>query len=71
MMLLKPPAARAAKLLIVMVFVAAAWSAFHPALERWTPAMKQTVLASDTMRKRPLIDRQAPKQVATATFALG
>jgi len=63
-------AARRARLLVATALVAAILSALYPVLERLAPSMKQTVLASDKMTL-PQIDRQAPKQVATATFALG
>ncbi len=39
--------------------------------ERWIPAMKRNVFASDTIPSKPLIDSQLPKQVKTATFAMG
>jgi hypothetical protein len=64
-------ASGAVRLLLVASLIAAAGSALLPALERWVPAMKQNVLASDRTMSLPLIDQHAPKQVATATFALG
>jgi len=33
--------------------------------------MKQNVFASQTVPSKPLIDTQLPKQMATATFAMG
>jgi hypothetical protein len=54
-----------------MALVAAIGSAFYPATEGWLPAMEQNVFASQTVASKPSIDRQQPKQVATATFAMG
>jgi hypothetical protein len=39
--------------------------------ERGTIDMKQGAFASDTANSIPLIDTQIPKQLATATFAMG
>ncbi len=58
-------------LLLLMVLVVAIGSAIFPATERWIPAMKHNVFASDTVPSKPLIDTQLAKQVATATFAMG
>jgi hypothetical protein len=67
---LKKTTSRNSKLLLLMVFVVAIGSVMYHA-ERWIPAMKQNIFASDTIPSKPLIDTQLPKQVATATFAMG
>jgi hypothetical protein len=54
-----------------MMLVAAIGNAIYPATEGWMPAMKQKVFASDAVPSKPLIDTQLPKQMATATFAMG
>jgi len=58
-------------LLLLPVLAAAIGSAPSIATERWIPAMKQNVFAPDTVPAKPLLDTQLPKQVATATFAMG
>jgi hypothetical protein len=52
-------------LLLLTVFIAS-----FAALER-CPAMKQNVLASAAMSSQPQIDMRLPKELATATFAMG
>ncbi len=63
-------ALRNSKLLFLMVLVIAIGNVMYHA-EGWIPAMKRDVFASDTVSSRSLIDSQLPKQVATATFAMG
>jgi hypothetical protein len=58
------------KLLLLMVLVIAIGNVMYHA-ERWIPAMNRNVFASDTIPAKPLIEAQLPKQVTTATFAMG
>jgi hypothetical protein len=67
---LKKTTSRNSELLLLMVLVVALGSALYHT-ERWIPAMKQNVFASDTVPSKPPIDTQLPKQMATATFAMG
>ena len=68
---LRKSALRIPKLLLLTVLAAALGSASYTATERWIPAMKPNVFASDAVPAKPLIDTQLPKKVATATFAMG
>jgi hypothetical protein len=61
---------RYAMLLLLMMVIAVFGSSLFPAMERWIPAMKQNIFASNTIPK-PQIDTQQPKEMATATFAMG
>ena len=62
---------RISAILLLMILVVVIGNAIYPATEGWIPAMKQNVFASHTVPPKPLIDTQQPKQVATATFAMG
>jgi hypothetical protein len=55
--------------LFVLVLVAAI--AFYFLLERGKHIMRTNVLAAASAAAKPLIDTIVPKQIATATFALG
>jgi len=63
-------ALRNPKSLLLVVLAMALGSVLYHA-ERLIPDMKRNVFASDTIPSKPLIDSQLPKQVATATFAMG
>ena len=67
---LKKTTSRNPELLLLMVLIVVIGSALYHA-ERWISAMNQNVFASDTVPSKPPIDTQLPKQVATATFAMG
>lgn len=54
-------------LLLVLVFGTAAYFA----IERGQHAMSPSAFASSPNSSKPLIDTLAPKQIATATFAMG
>jgi len=58
-------------LLFLIALGIAATSMLFPAAEGRIPAMKLNVFAADTVPGKPLIDTDVPKQLATATFALG
>jgi len=58
-------------LLLLISLIVVIGNALYPATERWIPTMKQNVFASQTVPSKPLIDTQLPKQMATATFAMG
>jgi hypothetical protein len=62
---------RITKFLFLAMLVSAMGSVMYLAAERGAPGMRQNALASDNVSSKPLIDTQVPKQVATATFALG
>jgi hypothetical protein len=55
----------------LLVLLVAAWLAAYFATERGQHAMRPSVFASSPGVLKPLIDTVAPKQVATATFAMG
>jgi len=57
-------------LLRLMLFLVAGGIILLPLGERG-PAMKLNAFASVAMPAKPLIDTQQPKEVATATFAMG
>jgi hypothetical protein len=58
-------------LLRVLVLMLAAAIAFYFVLERGQHIMRTNVLASASAAAKPLIDTLVPRQIATATFALG
>jgi hypothetical protein len=69
---LKKTVVRIPAILLLMILVVVIGNAVYPATKGgWIPAMRQKVFTSFTIPSKPLIDAQQPKQVATATFAMG
>ena len=62
---------RISAILLLMILAVVIGNAIYPVTEGWIPAMNQNIFASPTVPSKPLIDMQQPKQVATATFAMG
>jgi len=58
-------------LLLIAILVLVIGSAVYLVVGRGDLVMKQFAFASDTVPSMPLIDTQVPKQIATATFAMG
>lgn len=65
---MKKTVVRIPAILLLMILVVVIGNAIY---RGWIPAMRQNVFASFTIPSKPLIDAQQPKQVETATFAMG
>jgi hypothetical protein len=56
---------------LILLLVLVAGTAVYFVIERGQHAMSPSAFASSPNSSKPLIDTHAPKQIATATFAMG